>query len=279
MPLPLSDLDEDYLTSSTPTDSFALLLRRVAPELLPPTTVDTSVPELLRHGRTALAIRCSGGVIAAADLGSAMTRHPNQRDIDRILGTDDRCVIGVAGAAGLAGEMIRLFQAEVDHLEKIQGRRISMDGRAARLSSLVRSNGTMMAQGMAVTPLLAGWDDLAHRGRIFSYDGTGGRTEEHAYACVGSGTLFATGVLSDGYRVGMDRDEAIMLAIRALHTAISDDTASARSGPDLSRGLYPTVAYANSTGVTRIATDEVAMLAKRVVDDITAETDHQESQS
>ncbi|MGK2308513.1 proteasome subunit beta [Cutibacterium sp. V947] len=279
MPLSLSDLDEAYLTSSTTTDSFALFLRRVAPELLPPTTVDTSVPELLRHGRTVLAIRCSGGVIAAADLGSTMTRHPNQRDIDRILGTDDRCVIGAAGAAGLAGEMIRLFQAEVDHLEKIQGQRISMDGRAARLSSLVRSNGTMMAQGMAVTPLLAGWDDLAHRGRIFSYDGTGGRTEERAHACVGAGTLFATGVINDGYRPGMDRDDAVMLAIRALHAAVSDDTTSAPSGPDLSRGLYPTVCHADPTGVTRIPTEEIAMLAKRVVDGITAETEHEEARS
>ena len=175
MPLSLSDLDGDYLMSSTTTDSFAVLLRRVAPELLPPTTVDTSVPELLRHGRTVLAIRYNGGVVVAADLGSALARRLGQTDVDRILGTDDRCVIGVAGAAGLAGEMIRLFQAEVDHLEKIQGQRISMDGCAVRLSSLVRSHGTMMAQGLAVTPLLAGWDELAHRGRIFSYDGTGGK--------------------------------------------------------------------------------------------------------
>lgn len=167
MPLSLSDLDGDYLMSSTTTDSFAVLLRRVAPELLPPTTVDTSVPELLRHGRTVLAIRYNGGVVVAADLGSALARRLGQTDVDRILGTDDRCVIGVAGAAGLAGEMIRLFQAEVDHLEKIQGQRISMDGCAVRLSSLVRSHGTMMAQGLAVTPLLAGWDELAHRGRIF----------------------------------------------------------------------------------------------------------------
>lgn len=279
MPLPLSAVDEDCLMSSTTIDSFAVFLRRVAPELLPPTTVDTSVPELLRHGRTVLAIRYSGGVAIAADLGSAMARHLRQSDIDRILGTDHRCAIGVAGAAGLAGEMIRLFQAEVDHLEKIQGQRISMDGRATRLSSLVRSNGTMMAQGLAVTPLLAGWDDLAHRGRIFSYDGTGGRTEEHSHACVGSGALFASGVLNKGYRAGMDRDESVALAIRALDTAISDDTASSRSGPDLSRGLYPTVACADSHGVTRIPTEEVAVLAKRVVDQITAESDREEGRS
>ena len=240
MPLSLSDLDGDYLMSSTTTDSFAVLLRRVAPELLPPTTVDTSVPELLRHGRTVLAIRYNGGVVVAADLGSALARRLGQTDVDRILGTDDRCVIGVAGAAGLAGEMIRLFQAEVDHLEKIQGQRISMDGCAVRLSSLVRSHGTMMAQGLAVTPLLAGWDELAHRGRIFSYDGTGGQTEEHSHACVGSGALFASDVLNEDYRTGMDRDESVALAIRALDTAISDDSPSSLSGPDLSRGLYPT---------------------------------------
>ena len=279
MPLSLSNLDKNYLMSGTTTDSFAVLLRRVAPELLPPTTVDTSVPELLRHGRTILAIRYSGGVVVAADLGSALAKRLGQTDIDRILGTDDRCVIGVAGAAGLAGEMIRLFQAEVDHLEKIQGQRISMDGRVVRLSSLVRSNGTMMAQGLAVTPLLAGWDDLAHRGRIFSYDGTGGRTEEHSHACVGSGALFASGVLNEGFRAGMDRDESVTLAIRALGTAISDDTTSSVSGPDLSRGLYPAVTYADSHGVTRFPTEEVAVLAKQVVDQIAAESDREEARS
>ena len=278
MPLSLSDLDGDYLMSSTTTDSFAVLLRRVAPELLPPTTVDTSVPELLRHGRTVLAIRYNGGVVVAADLGSALARRLGQTDVDRILGTDDRCVIGVAGAAGLAGEMIRLFQAEVDHLEKIQGQRISMDGCAVRLSSLVRSHGTMMAQGLAVTPLLAGWDELAHRGRIFSYDGTGGQTEENSHACVGSGALFASDVLNEDYRTGMDRDESVALAIRALDTAISDDSPSSLSGPDLSRGLYPTVACVDSHGVTRMPTEEVAVLTKRLVDQVTAESDREEAQ-
>ena len=278
MSLSLSDLDGDYLMSSTTTDSFAVLLRRVAPELLPPTTVDTSVPELLRHGRTVLAIRYNGGVVVAADLGSALARRLGQTDVDRILGTDDRCVIGVAGAAGVAGEMIRLFQAEVDHLEKIQGQRISMDGCAVRLSSLVRSHGTMMAQGLAVTPLLAGWDELAHRGRIFSYDGTGGQTEEHSHACVGSGALFASDVLNEDYRTGMDRDESVALAIRALDAAISDDSPSSLSGPDLSRGLYPTVACADSRGVTRMPTEEVAVLAKWLADQVTAESDREEAQ-
>ncbi|GAE69205.1 proteasome [Cutibacterium acnes JCM 18909] len=174
--------------------------------------------------------------------------------------------------------MIRLFQAEVDHLEKIQGQRISMDGRAVRLSSLVRSHGTMMAQGLAVTPLLAGWDELAHRGRIFSYDGTGGQTEEHSHACVGSGALFANDVLNEGYRIGMDRDESVALAIRALDTAISDDSPSSLSGPDLSRGLYPTVACADSHGVTRVPTEEVAVLAKRLANQVTAESGPEEPQ-
>ena len=153
-----------------------------------------------------------------------------------------------------------------------------MDGCAVRLSSLVRSHGTMMAQGLAVTPLLIGWDELAHRDRIFSYDGTGGQTEEHSHACVGSGALFASDVLNEDYRTGMDRDESVALAIRALDTAISDDSPSSLSGPDLSRGLYPTVACVDSHGVTRMPTEEVAVLAKWLADQVTAESDREEAQ-
>lgn len=250
------------------TDSFAQFLRRVAPELLPAREIDTSVPELTRHGRTVVAVRCTGGVVVAADRHSAMGRTVRQLDVDRILGTDDRTIIGIAGAAGSADELVRLFQVEVDHFEKIHGQRLSMDGRAARLSSLARTCTPMMAQGLAVTPLLAGWDDAAHRGRIFTYDATGGRGEEQHHSCVGIGAIFALDVLESGFRVGMDARQAAILAIRALSAAVSEE--SAEFGPDLARGVNPAVAVADARGVTRWPGEEVAVLTKQVVDDITA---------
>src|ERR687897_990931 len=126
--------------------------------------------------------------------------------------------------AGVAVEMVRLFQTELEHYEKIEGTTLSMDGKANRLSALIRGNLGMALQGLAVVPLFAGYDLEADQGRIFSYDVTGGRYEETAFHSVGSGSLFARGSLKKLYRDDLSEADCVMAAVQALYDAADDDS-------------------------------------------------------
>jgi len=152
-----------------------------------------------------------------------------QRDIQKVFPADTFSLIGIAGSAGLALELVRLFQVELEHYEKIEGTSLSLNGKANRLSSLLRSNLGLAMQGLAVVPLFAGFDNSMNLGRIFSYDVTGGRYEEHDFYAVGSGSQFARGALKKINALEQSEDEAIVAAIEALFDAADDD--SATGGP------------------------------------------------
>ena len=162
-----------------------------------------------------------------------------QRDIQKVFPADEFSVVGIAGTAGLAIELVRLFQVELEHYEKIEGTSLSLDGKANRLSSLLRSNMGLAMQGLAVVPLLAGFDIKRKQGRIYSYDVTGGRYEEQDFYAVGSGSHFARGSLKKLFSVENGEMEAIRAAIESLYDAADDD--SATGGPDVNRGIFPLV--------------------------------------
>ena len=129
----------------------------------------------------------TGGVLMAGDRRATMGNVIAQRDIEKVFPADEYSCVGIAGTAGLAVEMVRLFQVELEHYEKLEGATMSLEGKANRLSTLIRGNLGMAMQGLAVVPLFAGYDLDAGAGRIFSYDVTGGRYEEHSFHAVGSG--------------------------------------------------------------------------------------------
>jgi proteasome beta subunit len=159
--------------------------------------------------------------------------------------------------------MVRLFQTELEHYEKIEGTTLSMDGKANRLAALIRSNLGMAMQGLAVVPLFAGFDLVAEQGRIFSYDVTGGRYEEQAFHSVGSGSMFARGALKKLYRDDLSADDAVTAVVQALYDAADDD--SATGGPDLTRRIFPVVAMVTDAGYARLPDDSVAAVADRVI--------------
>jgi proteasome beta subunit len=179
-----------------------------------------------------------------------------QRDIEKVFPADEFSIIGMAGAAGIGIELIGLFQVELEHYEKLEGAPLSLVGKANRLATLVRANLGMAMQGLVVVPLFAGWDLAAEQGRIFSYDATGGKYEEHAFFSVGSGSVFARGSLKKLYRPDFGADEATMAVIQSLYDAADDD--SATGGPDLTRRIFPIVLIATAEGVQRVSDDQVA---------------------
>jgi proteasome beta subunit len=247
------------------TSSFADFLTEEAPELLPSrrSMPEGSAADLAPHGTTIVAATFPGGVVMAGDRRATMGNIIAQRDIEKVFPADEFSCVGIAGAAGIAVEMVRLFQTELEHYEKIEGTTLSMDGKANRLAALIRSNLGMAMQGLAVVPLFAGFDLAAQQGRIFSYDVTGGRYEETAFHSVGSGSLFARGSLKKLYREDLDSDGCVTAVIQALYDAADDD--SATGGPDLTRRIFPVVGVITADGYRRLSDTDVAGIADRVI--------------
>ena len=236
---------------------FLVALRGESP--LPATGTVGEVP----HATTIVALTWQGGVLMAGDRRATMGNVIAQRDIEKVFPADEHSVVGIAGAAGIAVELVRLFQVELEHYEKIEGIPLSLDGKANRLASLLRSNLGLAMQGLAVVPLFGGFDLDQVRGRIFSYDVTGGRYEERDHHAVGSGSMFARGSLKKLYRPDMSADDALTAAIEALYDAADDD--SATGGPDLTRRIFPVVALVDSDGVRIMAESDMQPVVERVV--------------
>ena len=261
-----SRLPASYMTPGT--SSFADFLGAQAPDLLPsrravPTGNPGNAGDLAPHGTTIVAATFPGGVVMAGDRRATMGNIIAQRDIRTVFPADEYSVVGIAGAAGLAVEMVRLFQTELEHYEKIEGTTLSMDGKANRLAALIRANLGLAMQGLAVVPLFAGYDVSAGQGRIFSYDVTGGKYEETAFHSVGSGSLFARGSLKKLYRDDFDADQAVTAVIQALYDAADDD--SATGGPDLARRIFPVVHIITADGGAPMPEDEVSEIADRMI--------------
>jgi proteasome beta subunit len=257
-------LPSEFLTPGS--TSFADFAATRAPEVLPSAhsaAATASTGMLAPHATTIVAATFTDGVVMAGDRRATMGNIIAQRDIEKVFPADEYSCVGIAGTAGFAVEMVRLFQTELEHYEKIEGIPLSLDGKANRLSGLIRGNLAMAMQGLAVVPLFAGYDLRQGYGRIFSYDVTGGRYEETAFHSVGSGSLFARGSLKKLYREGLDERGCAVAAVQALYDAADDD--SATGGPDLARRIFPVVSIVTANGYRRMPDDEVAALADEIV--------------
>ncbi|GAA4821636.1 proteasome subunit beta [Nocardioides caeni] len=247
------------------TSSFSDFLAENAPDLLPArrSLPAGSAADIAPHGTTIVAVTFPGGLVMAGDRRATMGNVIAQRDIEKVFPADEYSVVGIAGTAGLAVEMVRLFQVELEHYEKIEGTLLSLDGKANRLSALIRANLGMAMQGLAVVPMFAGYDLQRGVGRIFGYDVTGGRHEEASFFTVGSGSLFARGSLKKLYRDDLSSDDAVRVCLQALYDAADDD--SATGGPDLTRRIFPVVWVVTADGGQRLSEEAIGALADQVV--------------
>ena len=246
------------------SSSFMDLLRRQAPTLLPVASAEGGSPQV-PHGTTVLALRYRDGVIMAGDRQASEGYQVASRRIEKIYKSDDLSGVGIAGAAGPAMEMARLFQTELEHYEKVEGDHLSLEGKANRLSQMIRMNLPMAMQGLVVVPIFAGFDDRVGVGRIFKYDITGGKYEDTDYYAQGSGGKDARDSLKKRWRRDMTREDALRIAVEALLDAADEDLGT--GAPDPIRGIYPSVKTITRSGYADIPDDEV----RRVVEILMAE--------
>ena len=252
---------------SAGTSSFTDFLSGYAPSMLPGhgTSGLAAAGPLadLPHGTTIVAAACEGGIVMAGDRRATAGNMIAQRDIEKVFRSDEFSCVGIAGVAGVGIELVRLFQVELEHYEKLEGRALSLEGKANRLATMVRGNLGAAMQGLVVVPLFAGYDEDSGAGRIFSYDPSGGRYEEHRFHSIGSGSVFARGSLKKLYREGLPAQDAVVVCMQALYDAADDD--SATGGPDLTRGIYPIVVTVTADGFRRLPEAEAGQVAQAVV--------------
>lgn len=246
------------------SSSFTEFVGAHAPQLLPsrrplPPGGAFEAP----HGTTIAALTFEGGVVMAGDRRATLGNIIANRDMEKVFAADEYSAVGIAGTAGIAIELVKLFQVELEHYEKIEGTLLSLEGKANRLASMIRANLGMAMQGLSVVPLFAGYDLDRSQGRIFSYDVTGGCYEEKDHHSVGSGSLFARGAIRKLWRPGLSTDDGVSVAVEALYDAADDD--SATGGPDLGRGIWPTVAVVDQDGVRFLADDVLQGVVEQVI--------------
>jgi proteasome beta subunit len=251
------------------TSSFTEFLSMAAPDLLPGrrTLPAGAYADIAPHATTIVALSCSDGVVMAGDRRATMGNLIASRDIEKVHEADSYSLIGIAGTAGIGIELIRVFQIELEHYEKIEGAMLSLDGKANRLATMIRGNLGAAMQGLVAIPLFAGYDldakDPAKIGRIFSFDVAGGCYEETGYDSIGSGSLFAKSALKKRYRPGLTTTDAVKLAVEALYDAADDDTAT--GGPDIIRKIFPVVMTVTAEGTHRLPDEETGAVAEAVI--------------
>jgi proteasome beta subunit len=247
--------------------SFTEFLSAYSPSMLPGQRQLPSVTppsEHFPHGTTIVAVTFPGGVVMGGDRRATAGNMIAQRDIEKVFRADEYSAIAIAGTAGLGLEVVRLFQVELEHYEKMEGRTLSLEGKANRLATLVRGNLGMAMQGLVVVPLFSGYDEERDSGRIYSYDAAGGRYEEHDFHSIGSGSVFARGSLKKLFRPDLSQEDAVLATLHALYDAADDD--SATGGPDLTRRIFPVVSAITADGYRRVPEDQVTSLVETVVE-------------
>jgi len=261
-----SALDFPGLGGSYKGSSFTELLKIEFPQLDPdwsslfrPGASEVAVP----HGTTVLSFKFADGVIVAGDRLATEGLRVASRDVQKVYATDAHSMIAIAGAAGPAIEMARLMRIELEHYEKIEGEALELDGKANKLSQMIRANLPAAMQGMVVVPLFAGYDLRRKQGRIWKFDVTGGRYEEAEFDSTGSGGLYARESLKKSHHHEAPKHEALGYAVEALMDAADEDRGT--GGIDVYRGIFPTVIYCSEKGIEQAPETEIKEVYDRVL--------------
>ncbi len=269
-----------FAAGDDPGASFPELLRRMGIEPFPAARdalshggtrhLDNALRQdgALPHATTCLALTYAGGVVMAGDRRATAGMTISHRTMDKVVQADDLSGVAIAGTAGPAMEMIKLFQLQLEYYEKVEGQALSLEGKANQLSMMVRGNLPAAMSGFVVVPLFAGFDPLVGRGRLWDFDPTGGRYEERDFVATGSGQVLAGTVLRVGWRSNLTREQAVDLAARALWEASDADAAT--GGPDVLRGIYPIVASIDANGWSRVPDDSLAATYDTIMREVRA---------
>ena len=253
------------LRGSYQGSSFFELLQSDHPLLAPDLSGwGESAVAMVPHGTTVMTMKFADGVLVAGDRLATAGHSVASRDVVKVFETDPHSVMAISGAAGPCIEMARVLSVELEHYEKLEGESLELEGKANKLSQMIRANLPAAMQGLAVVPLFAGFDTRRKTGRLWKFDITGGRYEEGEFDATGSGGLYARESLKHGWRADLSRDAAVKVAVAALTAAADEDRAT--GGVDLERGIYPIIKICSKGGHTDASEEEIAGVYREILE-------------
>ncbi len=176
----------------------------------------------LKTGTTTIGIVTKGGVILATEHRATMGNIIAHKDVQKLFKIDDNLGLTVAGLVGDAQLLARYIKAEVELYKLKRGVPMTVSAASTLLSNIMRSGGG--SYGFYYVGLIMGGIDPTG-GHVYGLDAAGGSIRDD-YVSIGSGSVFAYGVLEDHFKQGISIEEGADLAIRALNAAMRRDSAS-----------------------------------------------------
>jgi 20S proteasome subunit beta 5 len=199
-----------------PTTSFPL------PAVRDIDTFEREVVEMVKpcHGTTTLGFIFQHGVIIAVDSRATMGSYISSQTVKKVIEINKFLLGTMAGGAADCQFWQRNLGMQCRLYELNNGKRITVRAASKLLSNTMFSYRGM---GLSMGTMVAGWDPTGPG--LYYVDSDGQRTKGQVFS-VGSGSLYAYGVLDAGYRWDLPVEEAIELGRRAIYHAGFRDCAS-----------------------------------------------------
>ena len=204
----------DPLSSSTQVAPQQWRLNRTMP-------VAAAYPKLQnKKGTTTLGFRFQGGVILAVDSRASSGQYIASQTVQKVLEINNFLLGTMAGGAADCQYWERVLGMECRLWELRNGSKITVAAASKILASITYS---YRNQGLSMGTMVAGWDKY---GSALYYVDDQGQRIKHDVFSVGSGSIYAYGVLDADYKWDMDDKTATDLARRAIFHATYRDGGS-----------------------------------------------------
>lgn len=177
----------------------------------------------LKTGTTTLGIVCKDGVILAADMRATRGHLISKTDVDKVIQISDTAAVTIAGVVSDAQLFLKYIKAETKLNQLRLNRQNSVKETANFVGNLTYSY--LRARG-AITAFILGGVNSDGSAELYEISPDGAIFKSNKYAADGSGGIFADAVLESNYKENMSLEEGMLLAKKAMNTAIQKDSAS-----------------------------------------------------
>uniref|UniRef100_A0A8C5RR31 Proteasome subunit beta n=1 Tax=Laticauda laticaudata TaxID=8630 RepID=A0A8C5RR31_LATLA len=205
----------------------------------------------LEHGTTTLAFKFQHGVIVAADSRSTAGVYVASQTVKKIIEINPYLLGTMAGGAADCSFWERLLARQCRIYELRNKERISVAAASKLLANMVYQYKGM---GLSMGTMICGWDKRGPG--LYYVDSEGNRISGTVFS-VGSGSVYAYGVMDRGYSDNLSVEDAYDLARRAIYQATYRD---AYSGGSVN--LY----HVRSDGWIHVSSDDVSDLRELFLD-------------